>query len=149
MNKEVVVLIAEDDSGHARLITKNLTRAGIGNQILHFKDGQEILDYLFQAGTGPHRKIGAAYLLLLDIRMPRVDGVGVLEKIKKDMELRKIPVIMLTTSDNPNEIKTCYLLGCSNYIKKPVQYDDFAISVKRLALFLSVVKVPIINGSLN
>ncbi len=147
MPSEIIILIAEDDEGHATLIKKNLGRAGIANRIFHFKDGQEVLDFMFMTGDGPHRETGNAYLLLLDIRMPRVDGVQVLGKIKADEELRKMPIIMLTTSDNPKEIEECHKLGCSNYIPKPVEYERFATAIRQLGFFLSVVQVPSINGS--
>jgi CheY-like chemotaxis protein len=147
MDKRIEILIAEDDEGHASLIKKNLRRSGITNQILHFKDGQEALDFLFEVGEGPHCKPGKAYLLLLDIRMPRVSGVEVLEKIKADPELCKIPVIMLTTSDNPEEIERCHLLGCSNYVTKPVEYEEFVKAVKYLGVFLTIVQVPAIRKS--
>ncbi len=119
MTKEVVVLIADDDLGHVRLIEKNLSRAGLHNPIERFGNGQEILDFLF--GRGPRRRAKeASYLLLLDIRMPKVDGVEVLRQIKADPEIRKIPVIMLTTTDDPREVEHCHALGCSTYVVKPV-----------------------------
>jgi len=146
MTKEVVILIAEDDAGHARLIEKNLARAGLKNQILRFENGQEILDFLFRRGTGPKRASGAAYLLFLDIRMPKVDGVDVLRQIKGDAELRKLPVIMLTTTEDPREVEHCHVIGCSNYIVKPVNYDKFVEAVKQLGLFIALIEVPEING---
>lgn len=146
MHKEVVILIAEDDEGHAGLIRKNLARAGISNPIEHFVDGQEILDFLFRRGDGPHRKENGAYIVLLDIRMPKVDGTEVLRRIKEDSELRKIPVIMLTTTDDPREVERCHALGCSSYIAKPVEYDAFVNAVRQLGLFLAVVQVPQVNG---
>lgn len=146
MNQEVIILIAEDDEGHALLIRKNLTRAGITNRIMHFKDGQEVLDFLFCRGDGPQRKAGDAYVLLLDIRMPKLDGTEVLEQLKADPELRKIPVVMITTTDDPREIDRCHQLGCSNYITKPVEYDGFVNAVRQLGLFLAVVQVPSINS---
>ncbi len=145
MTREVVILIAEDDSGHARLIEKNLTRAGLNNQIEGFANGQEILDFLFLQGQARQRIRDTPYLLLLDIRMPKVDGVEVLRQIKQDPELRKIPVIMLTTTDDPREVERCHALGCSNYIVKPVDYDKFAEAIKQLGLFITLVQVPGIN----
>ena len=103
--REVVILIAEDDAGHARLIEKNLTRGGLHNKIERFANGQAVLDFLFQRGPGSHRAHDTPYLLLLDIRMPQVDGVEVLRQIKENPELRKIPVIMLTTTDDPREVE--------------------------------------------
>lgn len=146
---EVVILIAEDDEGHASLITKNLRRAGISNTMMHFKDGQETLSFLFKNGKGPHRVSGNRYLLLLDIRMPRVDGVEVLRQVKQDKHLCKLPVIMITTTDDPREVENCHSLGCSNYITKPVDYDKFTRVIRQLGLFLLVVEVPRINGDLN
>ena len=146
MNQEVIILIAEDDEGHALLIRKNLSRAGVTNRIIHFKDGQEVVDFLFCRGDGPHRRSGDAYVLLLDIRMPKLDGVEVLEQIKADPELRKIPVVMITTTDDPREVDRCHQLGCSNYITKPVEYEGFVNAIRQLGLFLAVVQVPQING---
>jgi CheY-like chemotaxis protein len=147
MKKEVIVLIAEDDDGHATLIEKNLRRAGLLNEIIRFKDGQESLDFLFEKGKGKKRKSDMSYLLLLDIRMPKVDGIEVLRKIKADKELKKLPVIMITTTDDPREVELCFELGCSNYIAKPIEYDSFMESIRQLGLFLLVVEVPMIDGN--
>jgi CheY-like chemotaxis protein len=147
MNKEVVVLIAEDDEGHATLIQRNLARSGIVNEMIHFKDGQETLDFLFRRGKERTREDGVPYLLLLDIRMPKVDGVEVLRQLKQDSELRKLPVIMVTTTDDPVEVERCHEIGCSNYISKPVDYEKFVEAIRQLGLFLSVVEVPHINGA--
>ena len=146
MNREVIILIAEDDAGHAALIKKNLARSGIANKIIHFWNGQEVLDYLFRRGDGPHRSSGDGHVLLLDIRMPKVSGTEVLERIKSDSELCKLPVIMVTTTDDPKEVEHCHSLGCSNYITKPVEYDKFVKAIRQLGLFLSVVQIPSING---
>ncbi|HVY70604.1 MAG TPA: response regulator, partial [Verrucomicrobiae bacterium] len=104
MTREVVILVADDDAGHARLIEKNLQRAGLHNPVMRFENGQEILDYLFHKGKGRKLAGNAAYLLLLDIRMPKLDGVEVLRQVKAHPELRKLPVIMLTTTDDPREV---------------------------------------------
>ena len=146
MKEEVVVLIVEDDDGHARLIEKNLRRASIKNEMLRFADGQQILDFLFRRGEGRQREDFTPYLLLLDIRIPKIEGVEVLRQIKQDEELRKIPVIMLTTTDDPLEVDACHRLGCSHYIVKPVEYDKFSAVLGQLGLFLKIVQVPRING---
>jgi CheY-like chemotaxis protein len=117
--------------------------------MLHFKDGQETLDFLFQRGEGPHRVTGSGYLLLLDIRMPKVDGTEVLRQLKRDAELCKIPVTMITTTDDPWEVESCHTLGCSHYITKPTDYDKFSETIRQLALFLQAVEVPRINGELK
>ena len=144
LKKEMVILIAEDDEGHATLIKKNLARSGILNEIIHFKDGDETLDFLLRRGKGPLREPGKRYLLLLDIRMPRVDGIEVLRQVKEHDELRKIPVIMITTTDDPREVDRCHALGCSHYITKPVDYDMFVKAIRQLGLFLLVIEVPTI-----
>jgi CheY-like chemotaxis protein len=146
MEKEVIILIAEDDDGHATLIQRNLKRAGIVNEIIRFKDGQEVLDYLYQKGEGPKREKGKALLLLLDIRMPKIDGVEVLKRVKADEELKKMPVMMITTTDDPREIEICHKLGCNSYISKPIDYEKFVDAVRQLGLFLLIVHVPKING---
>jgi len=146
MEKEVIILIAEDDDGHATLIQRNLKRAGIANEIIRFKDGREVLDYLFQKGEGTKREDGKALLLLLDIRMPVIDGVEVLRQVKADEELKKIPIMMITTTDDPREIEHCHKLGCNSYVTKPIDYEKFVSAVRQLGLFLLIVHVPAING---
>lgn len=146
MHEKVVILVAEDDEGHARLIQKNLLRAGLANEMVMLRDGQEALDFLFCLGGGPCRQDGTAYVLLLDIRMPKVDGIEVLRRVKADPELRKLPVIIVTTTDDPREVAHCHALGCSNYITKPIDYEKFVTAIRQLGLFLAVVQVPILNG---
>lgn len=147
MNREVTVLIAEDDEGHAALIRKNLARVGITNPIMHFRDGDAVLNFLFRRGAPPHRESCAAYLLLLDIRMPKVDGVEVLRQVKADPELRKLPVIMVTTTDDPGEVARCHEIGCNNYITKPVDYEKFITAIRQLGLYLMVIEVPEVNSN--
>ena len=146
MTQDVVILIAGDDAGHFALIKKNLWRSCIANEILQFKDGQEVLDFMDGVSYGPVRKPNTRYILLLDIRMPKVDGREVLRRIKQDPELRKIPVIMLTTTDEEAEVENCYDLGCSFYIVKPADYSKFMEAVGNLGTFLSLqgVCVPVI-----
>ena len=147
MNQEVVILVAEDDDGHAGLICKNLTRAGISNKVIRFQDGQEVVDFLFRRGKGPHREPDVAYVMLLDIRMPKLDGTEVLRAVKSDEELKKIPVIMITTTDDPREVELCHSLGCSSYVTKPVEYDTFVHAIRQVGLFLTIVQVPKVKGS--
>ena len=141
MQYDTTLLITEDDDGHATLIKKNLRRAGVNQEILHFHDGQEVLDFLFKRGSR-QREDNKSYVLLCDIRMPKVDGIEVLRQVKADPQLRTIPVIMITTTDDPKDVDQCHALGCSNYITKPVDYDKFVQSVQQLGVFLSLVEVP-------
>ena len=146
MHEDVVILVAEDDEGHAGLIKKNLKRAGIVNEVLLFGDGQEILDFLLGGGPGEHMRQNTAYVLLLDIRMPKVDGTQVLKRLKDHPELSKMPVVMITTTDDPREVEKCHELGCNNYITKPINYDSFVNTIRQLGLFLAVVRIPEINA---
>ena len=109
------ILLAEDDEGHASLVQRNLRRGGIANQVYHVKDGQEALDFIRCQGSFAGRKQNGPLLIMLDIKMPRVDGVEVLRQLKADPKHERIPVIMLTTTDDPREIERCYALGCSIY----------------------------------
>lgn len=140
--KKASILIAEDDDGHFALIRKNLVRSGLTNEIIRFVDGQQVLDFFLTDGWERKRNATAPYLLILDIRMPKVDGIEVLEKIKAHSELKKMPVIMLTTTDNPTEVQRCYNLGCSIYIVKPVEYRNFVDAIAKVSAFLSIIEVP-------
>lgn len=147
--REINILIADDDDGHAMLIQEQLEDSGIHNSITRFRDGAETWAFLSGEGAGPHRDPEQPYLLLLDIRMPRMDGVEVLRRIKASEALRTLPVIMLTTTDDPREVAECYALGCNSYVTKPVNFDDFSEVVKRLGLFISVIAVSPPSASLH
>ncbi len=142
-----IILIVDDDEGHAILVRQNLEAAGLNNRIEHFRDGQAVLDFFFHAEGHSRRHSGDVYLVLLDIRMPKVDGIEVLRRLKADSELRKIPVIMLTTTDDQREVERCHRLGCSVYIQKPVDYDKFAEAIRRLGLFVTLLLVPPVNDT--
>jgi CheY-like chemotaxis protein len=142
--QEVTILLVEDDPGHARLIEKNLRRSNITNQIITIGDGQEALDYLFgdgqYAGSDPPKPL----LVLLDLNLPVLDGYQVLQHMKAGEHTRRIPVIILTTTDDAREVARCYELGCNVYMTKPVEYAHFSEAIRKLGLFLSVVTIP--NG---
>jgi len=138
----LLIVLVEDDDGHANLVERNLKRAGIANGIERLKDGQDALDFLHGVGEYTDSKPSNPILLLLDIKMPRVDGMEVLRQIKSNRQTALIPVIMLTTTDDPREIQRCYELGCSVYITKPVDYQAFVEAINRLGLFLQVVRIP-------
>lgn len=141
--ESLTIVLAEDDEGHATLVQRNLERAGLANGFYRLKDGQEVLDFIRGQGAYAGRSPAIdGILLLLDINMPRVDGVEVLRQLKADPQTASMPVIMLTTTDDPREVQRCYQLGCSVYITKPVEYPAFMEAIKRLGLFLQVVKVP-------
>jgi CheY-like chemotaxis protein len=139
---QVTILLVEDDEGHARLVEKNLRRANIANPILKLEDGQRALDYFFgeQGYVTAHHP--PPLLILLDLNLPGVNGYHVLEKIKSHDQTRYIPIIVLTTTEDSQEINRCYALGCNIYITKPVEYEQFARAIGNLGLFLSVMKLP-------
>ncbi|MDY0959538.1 response regulator [Sphingomonas sp. CFBP8993] len=144
-HRSVGIVMIEDDEGHARLIEKNIRRAGILNDIRHFTDGTTALEYLFHAPDGP-AKSGPA-LVLLDLNLPDMSGTDILAKIKDESSpLRRAPVVVLTTTDDKVEIQRCYDLGCNVYITKPVNYENFAQAIRQLGLFLSVIQVPGVEG---
>ena len=147
MKQSPTILIVEDDEGHAILIRENLEMAGLKNRVMHFRDGQAILDFFLDAKGKPVRSHDGSYLLLLDIRMPKVDGIEVLRRLKADADLRKLPVIMLTTTDDAQEVRRCHELGCNVYIQKPVDYDKFAEAIRRLGLFMSLLLVPTVGAA--
>jgi CheY-like chemotaxis protein len=138
MSKDPTILIVEDDEGHAILIRQNLEGAGLENRMEHFRDGQAILDFFFDR----RHQANETYLILLDIRMPKVDGIEVLRRLKAHPEFRKLPVIMLTTTDDTREVERCHQLGCSGYIQKPVDYEKFAEAIRRIGLFVPLLLVP-------
>src|SRR4051794_1383768 len=126
-----LIVLVDDDDGHATLVERNLSRIGVANPLVRLRDGQEALDFL-RARNGDPATNAQPILFLLDIKMPRVDGVEVLRQLKADPLTMLIPVIMLTTTDDPREIKRCYELGCSVYVTKPVDYQAFVEAINRL-----------------
>jgi len=142
MNEPSTILLAEDDDGHASLVQRNLKRASIADELVRVRDGQEAIDYVRRAGRFVAAASNAPRLVLLDINMPRLDGVEVLRQMKTNETTRAIPVVMLTTTDDPREIDRCYDLGCNAYVKKPVEYGSFIEVIKSLGLFLQVLSTP-------
>ncbi|GJL66042.1 MAG: response regulator [Nitrospirales bacterium] len=142
MSQSPMILIAEDDDGHAALIERNLQRSGVSRKYRRLRDGQETLDFLFQRGEGEVRIQNYPYILLLDINLPKVSGLEVLRQIKSHAELRKIPVTVLSTTDDPQEVAQCHALGCSYYITKPTEPEVFMNVIARLGQLINIVKVP-------
>ncbi len=142
MSEHVQIVMVEDDEGHARLIEKNIRRAGVSNEILPFVNGTEAVKFLFGTdGTGVSNR-GRAMLIMLDLNLPDMSGVDILKRVKENEHLKRTPVVVLTTTDDEREIKRCYDLGANVYITKPVNYDSFANAIRQLGLFFSVIQVP-------
>jgi CheY-like chemotaxis protein len=136
------ILLVEDDPGHVRLIEKNLRRACVLNEIIKLDDGGKAVEYLFGEGEFAGVNNPTPLLILLDMNLPVFSGLQVLERIKADERTKRIPVVMLTTTDSPQEIDRCYDLGCNIYIVKPVNYVKFSEAIRNLGLFLSTVRTP-------
>lgn len=140
--RELNIIITDDDEGHSELIREGLVESGVHNRILCFTNGEELWRFFSgQKVAGEIRSPDKSYILLLDINMPRMDGVEVLTRMKSDESLREIPVLILTTTDDPREIERCYRLGCNAYITKPVDFGQLSETLRRLGLFLQIVKV--------
>ena len=142
MSAAVTIIMIEDDEGHARLIERNIRRSGVNNEIVPFTSGTAALSYLFgNDGSGLDHK-GDPLLILLDLNLPDMGGIEILQRVKENKHLKSTPVVVLTTTDDSHEIKRCYELGCNVYITKPVNYESFANAIRQLGLFFSVIKVP-------
>ncbi|MHC4551909.1 MAG: response regulator [Planctomycetota bacterium] len=142
MRNDAGILIAEDDDGHYSLIERNLFRSGINNEITRFRDGQGAVEFLTNLKDADNPKAKQPWLAILDIRMPKVDGLEVLRLIKNDSRLKVIPVIMLTTASNDQLIEQCHEIGCNVFVVKPIEYDDFVASMTQIGRFLSIVEIP-------
>ena len=124
-NEVATILLVEDDAGHARLIEKNLRRASVVNTLHSVDDGQKAVDFIFAEGEFAGQELPEALIVLLDLNLPVLDGYQVLERIKADERTKQIPVVILTTTDNPHEISRCYELGCNVYVTKPSNMRNF------------------------
>ena len=138
MTHPVTIVMIEDDPGHAKLIEKNIRRANINNEIVHFTDGGSALDHLMSEAV----RANGPLLVLLDLNLPDMQGTDILAKIKSTEHLKRAPVIVLTTTDDKVEIQRCYDLGCNVYITKPDNNKNNAQAIRQLGLFLSVIQVP-------
>lgn len=138
----VAIVMIEDDEGHARLIERNIRRAGVNNELKAFTNGTAALEFLLGPDGSGEVSAGKHLLVLLDLNLPDMTGISILEKIKSNQHTRRSPVIVLTTTDDAREIQRCYDLGANVYITKPVDYENFANAIRQLGLFFAVMQVP-------
>ena len=135
-NGEIEILLVEDNMGDAELTMRALKKDNLTNKLVHVKNGAEALDYIFAEGTYCHRnEKNLPQIIVLDLKMPKVNGIEVLQKIKADERTRKIPVIILTSSKEDPDIDKCYSLGANSYVVKPVEFGKFVKAVNDLGLY--------------
>lgn len=133
---DVEILFAEDSPDDAMLTIRALRKSGFANKLLHVKDGAEALDFLYCTGAYALRNAEEKpKLILLDLKMPKISGMEVLEKIKADPHLKSIPVVILTSSKEDPDIQKCYDLGANSYIAKPVESDNFFNVIKEIGQY--------------
>jgi CheY-like chemotaxis protein len=140
--REVTIVMIEDDEGHARLIEKNVRRAGVHNEIVPFTDGTSALEFILGKDMSGTVSADRYLLILLDLNLPDMSGTEILQHIKENPFTKRLPVVILTTTDDAREIQRCYDLGANVYITKPVDYEGFANAIRQLGLFFSVIEVP-------
>ena len=133
------ILLVEDNQNDLELTIEALSEHNLANRVVALSDGVEALDYLFYRGAYANRAVENPAVILLDIKMPRMDGIEVLEEIKSNDELKKIPIVMLTSSREEPDLKKCYNLGVNAYVVKPVNFRDFFDVVKQLGVFWAVI----------
>lgn len=133
------ILLIEDNQNDVELTIEALSEHNLANRVVTLNDGVEALDYLFYRGSFANRRKENPAVILLDIKMPRMDGIEVLEEIKSNDELKKIPIVMLTSSREEPDLKKCYNLGVNAYVVKPVNFRDFFDVVKQLGVFWALI----------
>ena len=142
MNDLKRILLAEDDLNDVELTLTALQENNIANEVVVVRDGSEALNYLRRSGAFQMRQEGNPAVILLDLKMPKVDGLQVLQEVRKDTTLRMIPVVILTSSREERDLIESYRLGVNAYVVKPVNFDDFMTAIKTLGLFWAVLNEP-------
>ena len=136
------VLLVEDSPNDAKLTLAAFEESGLANEVVWVKDGQEALDYLFATGPYAGRTEGNPAVVLLDIKLPKIDGLQVLERVKSDANLRAVPIVMLTSSSQEADLTRSYSAGVNAYVVKPVGFPEFVDALRELGLFWAVVNHP-------
>jgi two-component system response regulator len=139
----VEILFVEDSADDAMLTVRALSKSGFTNKLQHVKDGREALDFLYCKGeyAGRNKKFNPR-LILLDLKMPKVSGMQVLEIVKSDPELKSIPVVILTSSSEDPDVAKCYALGANSYIVKPLESDNFFNAIREIGLYWMLLSQP-------
>lgn len=139
-NEEIEILLVEDSKEDAALVIRALKKRNLANKLVHLRDGVEALDFIYGTGAYEGQKTSSLpKVILLDLKMPRLNGMDVLRKIKSDPETKTIPVVILTSSAEDPDIKTAYELGANSYIVKPVEFDNFSQVIRDLGMYWVVL----------
>lgn len=140
MAQEVEILLVEDNISDAEMTIRALKKNNLANRLLHLKDGAEALDFIFAQGNYADRRVeNSPKVILLDLKMPKISGLEVLQKIKGDERTKRIPVVVLTSSKEDPDIKACYDFGVNSYVVKPVEFDAFYKAISDLGLYWMIV----------
>ena len=141
--EEVEILLVEDNMSDAEMTIRALKKNQLTNKLIHLKDGAEALDFIFAEGMYVDRKVeNTPKVILLDLKMPKVNGIEVLQRIKSDERTKRIPVVVLTSSKEDPEIRECYNLGVNSYVVKPVQFENFVKAVSQMGLYWMLLNQP-------
>ncbi len=142
------ILLAEDNKNDIELTLEALSESNLANRVVVVRDGVEAMEYLRCEGKYAERKKGNPAVVLLDIKMPRMDGIEVLQTIRNDLAFKKLPVVMLTSSREEPDLKRCYELGVNAYVVKPVNFKDFMDAIKLVGIFWAVINELPANGGI-
>lgn len=142
MEKIKKILLVEDDIRDIELTLDALLEYNLANEVAVARDGVDALDYLYKRGEHANRPNGYPVLILLDLKMPKIDGIEVLKAIKSDEEMRKVPVVVMTSSREIRDLEECYKLGVNAYVVKPVKFTEFVKAVKALGMFWALINEP-------
>jgi two-component system, response regulator len=142
MNSPLEIILVEDNLDDAALVIRALKKNNLANKLVHLKDGAEALDFIFGKIADEDVQTKAPKVILLDLKMPKVNGIEVLEKVKSDPRTKTIPVVILTSSAEDPDIKRCYELGANSYIVKPVEFDNFSKAVADLGCYWLLLNHP-------
>lgn len=142
MNSLKRILLAEDDPNDVELTVRALAEHSLANEVVAVRDGVEALDYVYRRGAFADRTPGHPVVILLDLKMPRLDGLQVLRQLKEDEATRLIPVVALTSSREDFDLAECYRLGVNGYVVKPVRFTAFSDAVKSLGIFWALINEP-------
>jgi len=142
MNSQIEIILVEDNMDDAALVIRALKKNNLANKLIHLKDGAEAVDFIFGKLADEDALIKAPKVILLDLKMPKINGIEVLEKVKGDPRTKMIPVVVLTSSAEDPDIKRCYDLGANSYIVKPVEFDNFSKAVADLGLYWLLLNHP-------